>query len=247
MKEFLIAFQFLTAFPVKLKSAVNKRDFAAALMWFPVVGMLIGLSLALIFLLSRELSNLVSAALVLIGSIILTGALHLDGFADTCDGFYGHIPKTRRLEIMRDPHLGAMGTIGIVMILLFKFSLIAALAQKLFWQPLVAMTVFGRYSQVLACFLSRCARKTGKGRFFIEYAGEREIVITSIFTLLLLALLMQAAGVIVFFLSIVCVLPIIKFLNRKINGATGDTIGAINELAEVFILIFFVMLAIPNR
>ena len=183
LRKGLIALQFLTIFPVKIsaeggsapdgKSDIKEKDFGASLLYFPLVGLLIGLILALSAFLLFPLPGIIKGATILIISIIITGGIHLDGFADTCDGFYGNKPKEKILEIMKDSHIGAMGVIGIVSLLLLKFSLIASFNERLLWKALILMVVFSRWVQVMACFSASYARQEGKAKYFLEYATKK--------------------------------------------------------------------------
>ncbi len=236
MKRFLIALQFLTIFPIKIKSEIKEKDFGASLLYFPLIGLLIGLLLsvsAILLSFLPFLPALLKGALILLISIITTGGIHLDGFADTCDGFYGNRPKEKILEIMKDSHIGTMGVIGVVSLLLLKFSLIVSFPAGFLWKALIMMSVFSRWFQVMACFSACYARQEGKAKYFIEYAGKKEVFIGGIFTLGLFLLLMQLKGVIIFFLSMLSVLLFLHYIRKKIGGMTGDTIGAVSEITEV--------------
>src|SRR3989338_4183113 len=161
MKNFFIALQFLTILPINVKAKVEKEAFGQSLIWFPFVGALIGLLLSLIIFLFGFLPQPVIAALILAGSIIITGGIHLDGFADTCDGLYGFTGKERALEIMRDSHIGTMAAAGITVLLILKFSILPALPLDILWKYLVLMAAFARWAQVCSCFSSRYARRDG--------------------------------------------------------------------------------------
>lgn len=242
MKRFLIALQFLTILPIKIKSKIKEKDSGASLIYFPIIGAFIGLLLVLILFAFDFLPHLVTAVLVLISSIIITGGIHLDGFTDTCDGFYGSKPKEKILEIMRDSRLGAMGAMGIVCILLLKFTLIASLAENILWKTLIMMAVFGRWSQVIACYTSNYARKEGKAKYFIEYNSKKEFLLGGFFTIALFLFLLKLKGIILLTLSLLPIFLFINYTKRRIGGMTGDTLGAINELTEVFVLLNMLIL-----
>lgn len=246
MKLFLVALQFLTILPVKIKAQIKESDFGRALVYFPIVGMLIGVLLVLVLFLFTSLPISVASVFILIVSIIVTGGIHLDGFADTCDGLYGFKTKDKALEIMRDSHLGAMGVIGIVMLLLLKFTLLMSIPQSTLWRSLILMAIFARWIQVLSCFLSNYARKEGKAKYFIEYAGKKEILISMLFTVAFFLLLMKVEGFILFLISLLTMLPFINYIKKKIGGMTGDTIGAASEIAEVLVLLFSLIIAKIN-
>jgi len=235
MKKFLIALQFLTILPIRIKE-LKEEDIGASLIYFPVIGVFIGLFLVLILFAFDFLPHLVRITLVLIGSIIITGGIHLDGFADTCDGFCGSKPRERTLEIMRDSRVGVMGVTGIVSILLLKFALMASFSQDILWRVLILMPVFSRWAQIFACYASVYARSEGKAKYFVKYAGRREFIIGTLFTIVLFLFLMQVQGVALLFFSMLPICLFINYVKRRIGGMTGDTIGATNEIAEVVVL-----------
>jgi adenosylcobinamide-GDP ribazoletransferase len=242
MQHFLIALQFLTIFPVKIKSQIENKSFGRSLAYFPVVGALVGLIAASISLVSHFLPYLVTMALILIILIVITGGIHLDGFADTCDGFYGSRPKEKILEIMRDSHIGTMGVIAVVCLLLLKFTLLLSIPRESLWRVVIAMTIFARWSQVAACCFSSYSREEGKAKNFIGHAGWKELSIGGLFTVISLLWLMKIKGLSLFLLSVAMISLFITYAKRKIEGMTGDTIGATSEIAEVSIIFFFIML-----
>ncbi len=238
MKKFLIALQFLTILPIRINESLKKEDFGKSLLYFPVIGLGIGLVLSSSLFLFGFLPNLVKGAFILVISIIITGGIHLDGFADTCDGFYGSNPKERILEILRDSRIGVMGVIGLVSLLLLKFSLIVSIPRDILWKSLIMMVAFARWSQVLACYTSNYARKEGKAKYFIEYARLNELLTGGFFTVILFLLLMKLNGFILFVLSLLPILVFINYTKKRIGGMSGDTIGATSEIAEISILFF---------
>ena len=241
MKRFLVALQFLTILPIRIKSEIKEKDFGASLLYFPAVGFLIGLLLSLGALSFSFLPALVKSAMILILSIYITGGIHLDGFADTCDGFYGNKSLEKILEIMRDSRVGAMGVIGIISILLLKFSLIASLPEGSLWKILILMTVFSRWSLGFACHAARYVRREGKAKYFIEYSKRSDVIIGGIYTLALAVLLMSTKGFILFFVSLIPVSLFLYYIKRRIGGMTGDTLGATVELTEVAVLVALVL------
>lgn len=242
MKRFLVALQFLTIFPVKIKSEINGKDFGASLLYFPAVGLLIGLLLALAASSFHFLPALVKSAIILMISVFVTGGIHLDGFADTCDGFYGNKSVEKMLEIMRDSRTGAMGVIGIACLIILKFSVIASLRPELLWKILIAMSVFSRWAQSLACYAASYVRAEGKAKYFMEYSRRRDIIAGGIFILAVFVLLMPSKGIILFLLSLLPVSLFFYYIKRRIGGMTGDTIGAVNEIAEACVLLLGLIL-----
>lgn len=244
MRSFLIALQFLTIFPVKIKSEIKNEGFGLSLLYFPLVGLAIGFVLSSSAILFSFLPVLVKGALILTVSVMITGGIHLDGFADTCDGFYGNKPKEKILEIMRDSRIGAMGAIGLILLLLLKFSLIVNLQGVILWKALVEMAVFSRWSQALACGITHFARQESKAKYFIEYSGKKNLIIGGVFTAALFLLMAKLKGAFLFMLPFFCVLLFIQYIKRRIGGMTGDTVGATSEIAEVSVLFSNLLLSL---
>lgn len=254
MRQLLLALQFLTVLPVypvrsstssgiKITSGIKGKDFGKSLIYFPLIGLLIGVILSSAAYALNFLPNLVMSAVIVALWVGITGGIHLDGFADTCDGFYGQKSGEERLKIMRDSHIGVMGMAGIVCILLLKFTLIAGMPQNFLWKALIMASVFARWSQAFACRIADYARKDGKAKYFMKYAGKKEIFAGAIFTLALFLVLMGTKTGIILPLSLVCVFLFVAYCRKKIGGMTGDTIGATNEIAEVSVLLFCIFLA----
>jgi adenosylcobinamide-GDP ribazoletransferase len=232
MKYLLITFQFLTVLPLKICIEIKGEDYGKSLVYFPIVGMTIGATLSAISLCCGFLPVPVLAATVLIFSAFLTGALHLDGFADTCDGFYGSKPKEEILEIMRDPRIGVMGVAGITLLLLLKFSLIISIPRDALWRSLITMCCLARWTQATGCLLPY-ARNEGKAGLFIKYARKKDIIIGGVFTIIVSCALFGLKGIIIFFSSLIPALLFIRYVKARIGGMTGDTIGAVSEITEV--------------
>lgn len=230
MKMFFIAIQFLTILPVRFKRVPAPKDFGRSLLYFPFTGTIIGLILASV---SFFPSNVISAVLILIVSVVITGGIHLDGFADTCDGFYGGRSKEEILKIMRDPHIGTVGVIGLVCLFLFKFGIFMSIPVNMLWKMLILSMTFSRWCQALACYTTGYARMEGKAKYFIEYAGKKEVFFGGLFTSALFIYLFRIDGLFLFFIPLLPVLFFMNFVNKKIGGMTGDTIGAANEVAEI--------------
>src|SRR5690242_16600444 len=131
MRSLLVALAFLTLVPVRFRNPPDAGDVARSRFWYPAVGVLLGTALggwtALLSLWGP--SALVSAFLVLLAWVLLTGALHLDGFCDLCDGLFGGRTPEDRLRILKDPHLGAFALAGGVLLLLGKFALLSEMVR----------------------------------------------------------------------------------------------------------------------
>ncbi|MDI6758117.1 MAG: adenosylcobinamide-GDP ribazoletransferase [Candidatus Omnitrophota bacterium] len=245
MKYLLIAFQFLTILSFRAAGEIKDKDYGKSLAYFPVVGMVIGIILSAIALRCGFLPKQVLAAVVLIFSVFFTGALHLDGFADTCDGFYGVRPKEEILRIMRDARAGVMAVIGVALLLLLKFSLISSMPKNILWRSLIMMCCLSRWAQAGSCLLPY-SRNEGKAELFIKYARKKDIIIGGVFAIIVSCVLFGLKGALIFFVSLVPALLFIRCAKSKINGMTGDTIGAINEITEASALFSVFILGLPR-
>jgi len=238
LRYLLIALQFLTILPIKIKSEIQETDFGVSLLYFPLVGLLIGLILAgmnnLLFILNfKELSvNII----LIVALAALTGGMHLDGLSDTSDAFLSGKSRDEMLAIMRDPHIGAMGAISIISILLLKVGLLGAVAAPLKTTALLLACVLSRWSSVLAMFLFSYARKDGKARAFMQGMNLKIFTFSSITVLVFAFAIWQLKGLLTLLIVAGCAYLGGKFVSRKIGGITGDTLGAAIELTEIVTL-----------
>jgi adenosylcobinamide-GDP ribazoletransferase len=234
----LAALQFLTVIPVRRTFTAEQAGHSTA--YFPVIGIVIGLILAALnYLLSLVLPSSVVNALLVVSLVVISGGLHLDGLADTCDGLAKHGTPSERRRVMRDSHVGGFGIIGIALVLLVKYVSLNSLPQNLMMFTLVAAPVISRWAMVYAIFAYPYGRASGLGKAFKQATGWRELVIATVVALALAAGLLKLAGLLILFVVWLLTMVIAIYLKRKFAGLTGDTYGAINEVAEsaVFILL----------
>lgn len=247
MKSLLVALQFLTPIPVKLGS-VEPKDLARSMRYFPLIGLFIGLFMVLLKMVSfgpLNFSATVTATLVLLALTALSGGLHLDGLSDMCDGFYAGRSKEEIVKIMRDPHIGVMGVIGIVFILLLKWSVLASLPLVMPYYSnitLIMIPLLSRWSMVIAAFASPYAPAASEGtaKPFVDNLTRKDAIIsTTIMLFVTLALCIISDN---FIWLVAVVIPVIVAMamamisKRILGGITGDILGAINEITEVAVL-----------
>lgn len=250
MKDFIIALQFLTKFTISPKKfEVSKEDLANSTTCFPIIGLVIGSFLVLInFGLSLFLPPLVVDSFIITSLIFITRGLHLDGLADTIDGFSSGKTKKEILDIMSDSRIGAIGTIGVVCLLIIKFSLIYEMPDEVKNIALILMCVLGRWAMVMAAASSNYAKEDeGLGRAFTDYVGTKEFTFATIIVVLISWGLfswgaMPYKGIILILLIYFANLYIIRFVNSKIGGITGDILGGICEIIEVLVLLFIMII-----
>lgn len=244
MRDFLRALSFLTILPFGQSLSHEGKRLARSMAFFPLVGLVIGLFLALGYFL---LSFLLPRAFVLwltIGLLaLLTRGLHLDGFADTLDGLASGGSKEKILEVMRDSRIGAFGVISLILLIGGKYLALDQISNSSIPYSLILMAVMGRNSMVLVCFRSPYARPgEGLAKPFTENLGYRETVL-SLATALGIALLAMGVKGILVFLGIGFFSLGYRYLFiKKLGGVTGDVLGGSNELSELLCLILLVIL-----
>ncbi|MEO0598282.1 MAG: adenosylcobinamide-GDP ribazoletransferase [Chloroflexota bacterium] len=221
------AFSFLTIVPLGFAEG-RKPGWSVA--WYPLVGILIGLLLVAIHTLS-PFDNSLTAFVMLLAWVIITGGLHLDGFADSCDGLLATVPVERRLDIMKDPRTGAWAVIGLVLLLLGKWIFLQSASPAY----ILLAPVLGRWVMSIAVLTVPYARKQGLGSYFRDGTGWREIIIATGITLVTVSWL--DAWLVAFGVLIVAILLIRWAMARLGGGITGDVYGALCEICELVCLL----------
>jgi adenosylcobinamide-GDP ribazoletransferase len=210
--------------------------------FYPLIGALIGGLLAGLAWLLRlaglgETAPLLPAALLLTLWAGLTGALHLDGWADCCDALFVPVSRERRLEIMKDPRLGGFGAAGLILLLLVKLAALQGITGNVAAFPfLIAIPALARWAAVIAAKAYPPARPGGMGDYFRRGLGRRELVIATVITALAAAPLFWR-GLIVWIAAGLALLALARLAHTRLGGLTGDVYGAIIELAETAALI----------
>ena len=236
----LAALQFLTIAPPVVRRPFTVVEMGRAVGYFPLVGALLG---GLLAELDRGLEGIlpdgVSTALVLTAWVAITGALHLDGFLDACDGLFGgHTPESR-LEILRDVHVGAFGVVGAVMLLLIKLAALVSLPVSRHIAALLLAPTLGRWGMTLAVVFFPYARPEGLGRAMKDHAGWREVALATVTGLAVAWFAGGWLGLVALGLAGATTWAVARFVLARLPGLTGDVYGAISETVEVVILLLF--------
>lgn len=258
------AFQLLTRIPVPYQPRYNEEVYRRSVVFYPLVGMVIGAVLMILYdglplLLPAE----ASAVLLLIVWIMLTGGLHLDGWMDTADGLLSHCSRERKLEIMKDSRVGAMGVIACVCYLLLKAALLHALikASVVRLLPLWIIPIWSRFLMTAAIAWWPYARgEQGGMGALVQQAGNRHVLpalftaVASSYLLWTLSLFIADVGLplnqfTMFLIGAIVLtftlgLGAAYVIGRKLGGQTGDTYGALNEWMELILLLAAVVAAV---
>lgn len=238
VKGLLTALQFLTIIPVRQDKHPSDEELGRSMAFFPTIGLLIGLLLVIMNLvLTKYLPEGVLNVLLLITLTITTGAIHLDGLADTIDGIAGGRNREESLAIMKEGRIGALGSVGLIFLILLKYISLSSIPTGLKNQALIAMSITGRWSMVPMAFFSNYARKeNGTGRPFVNFVTAIHLIAATIMALLINMLLFYIKGIVILLLIGMITFMATRFFKQRLGGVTGDVLGATNEVNEVLCL-----------
>ncbi len=230
---FQAALQFLTVLPSG--RPVDREKLSGSLPWFPVAGLIIGLVSFLAYALALLIGLPVMAA-SLIGVLVLSGIagfLHLDGLADTGDGFFSSRSREKILAIMRDSRIGTMGVVSLFAVLGLKWSALASLPPETAFKALVLVPVLGRSAQVISMTLLPYARTEGGLASVFILRRRRSNMYWALGISVGAALILAGAvGLAALFAAAAAAALFSLWCRKKINGITGDTLGAVTEIVE---------------
>ncbi|ALP52885.1 cobalamin synthase [Candidatus Tenderia electrophaga] len=237
-RPMFIALQFLTALPIRLEAAPANEAVGRSLLFYPLVGLLIGTLLAGLGWGLSSAPAFIAAALLLAAWVLSTGLLHLDGLADSADAWIGGLgDRDRTLAIMKDPRCGPAAVVILVLVLLLKFTALTQLIADANWALLLLAPLLGRTALLLLFFTTPYVRPGGLGSMLADHLPRRSakivllITLTSVIAALGVAALwpLAAAGVTLVLARL--------FMLRRIGGTTGDTAGALVEITETVVLL----------
>jgi adenosylcobinamide-GDP ribazoletransferase len=242
-KEFVAAVQFLSVLPVPGSALLFCTDRAEAelvigSLYFPLVGLLMGLVLCLFSIFSGPyLPALVLAALLVVVNIWLTGGLHLDGLMDACDGLFGGRSRESKLEIMRDSRVGSFGVLGGVSIILLKFALLASMSLHQLSVVFLLVLPASRWAMVLAMYIFPSARPAGLGAAVRQVVTTRRLIVASLLVLLIALIVGHLIGLCVLGMAMLVTVALGLWVMRSLGGLTGDIYGMMAEVVDVVCLL----------
>lgn len=244
LNDFLLMIQFFTRIPINKNLPCEKVNFRRGAFFLPIVASIIGGMEFLIYLgLKNFLPPNVIIVLLLLFTAMITGGLHMDGLADTCDGFFSLRDKQRIIEIMKDSRIGSYGTIALIIDLLLKYELLYSLVLKGYSIAIVLAPIIGKISILFLCLSKRTAKKNGSGNIFIGNMSKTIIFSITIIILMISTYFLGVKATITPFIGVLLITYLVYLLClNKINGLTGDTLGACNELGEITYLLILLMM-----
>ena len=233
---FLIAVQFMTTIPIKLPYLPSREQNALSMLFYPVIGLMIG---GVLWLVASyvQLPMMLLSCVVMVVWVWLTGGLHLDGLADTADAWVGGFgDRQRTLTIMKDPNTGAMGVIAIVLCLALKWAAVYCLLELDAVLALLFVPMLGRMSALALFATTPYVRQHGLGSALQDVPKYLLWLVMLGFGAVVFALSWQMALVMIGVWAVMLAWLRWRFVGR-IGGITGDTVGASIEVVEVAMLV----------
>ncbi|MFQ6243906.1 adenosylcobinamide-GDP ribazoletransferase [Yersinia enterocolitica] len=243
LRLFLATLQFMTRIPVpeRWTQGLALDNYERGIISFPFIGLIVGVIGGVVFTLLAPWCGVPLAALgYVLALALVTGAFHLDGLADTCDGVFSARKREQMLEIMRDSRLGTNGGLALIFIVVAKVLVVSELALR--GAPMLLMltaaSVAGRTVIVLLMYRQRYAREgNGLGNIYIGKVTGKQTLVTLAGGAILTLLLGQGAALLALVISMALVLLLATYLRRRLGGQTGDTLGAAAEVGELVFLL----------
>lgn len=240
IRLFFTALQFFTRLPIPRWVGFDAAWLQPSVRYFPVIGWLVALLTAGVYMLACAVWPTVIAVLFsMIAGVVLTGALHEDGWADVCDGFGGGASAERVLAIMKDSRVGAYGVIGLVLVLATKASALHAMPAQQVVAALLIAHPLSRWMATVLIWRLDYARGEGKAKAMAQRMGHGEFAFSTLCGWLPALLLIvigivtwQKIAIALMLAACACSYLISLFL-RRIGGYTGDCLGAVQQITEV--------------
>ena len=244
--ELVAAVRFLTVLPLPEYPQRFDDDTVSLRVgggYYPLVGLLLGLLLSLLVVVAGpHLPPLALAALLVVGLVLLTGGLHLDGLMDACDGLFGGTTRESKLEIMRDSRVGSFAVLGAACVLLLEWSFFASLGAAHLIQALLITLPCARWAMIVAVRAFPSARAAGLGAAFRQAVTPGKLLQAGITAMLIALLAGGLVGAAAWIVATLLALALGAWVTRSLGGLTGDIYGAIAEITEVILLLLLVLL-----
>lgn len=241
MGGFWAALQFLTIIPVPV--VLRQEDLMRSVSYFPLVGYLVGLLLALIYGgLWPWLHPFTTAVVLVVADLILTGALHADGYMDTVDALAAGKGRQETLELFRGPHVGAKAVVGMGAFLLLRVALLAEVQPPWGGAVILFVPVLGRWVMALSVLVFPYARSGGLGSPLGAGRASPWPAAVTAFLLVLPGIYVLGASYLVALAAVsIFALAAGTYFTRRLGGLVGDLYGALAETSQLLALALFVV------
>ena len=240
IKALIIYTQFFSR--IVIPKAVDISYLRRGLPFLTLFGLLLGLiSGGFYFLISLVLPGMVAWVLTLAFDVLLTGGFHLDALADTADGLFSSRKKERMLEIMKDSRIGSNGVLALILYYALMLVLYSYLPEPR-WFIMASLTMIGKAGLSLQLYRMAYAREGGGSGNFFSGSTTSHILLAQLLPLLLSLLVFSWRGLLAYGLVFLGAIGYRRFVYKKIDGHTGDTLGAYVEIAQLLYLLGLVVL-----
>jgi adenosylcobinamide-GDP ribazoletransferase len=239
-EELKASIVFCTRLPLLRATPIAGSAIAKAAWAFPIAGVLVGLTGAVVYALARRagLPAWPAAALTVAATLLATGCLHEDGLADTADGFGGGSTREQKLAIMRDSRIGVYGVCALAMSLVLRVAALASLpsAHAVVW-ALIASHAAARAAMPALMLMLAPARSDGLSFEAGRPPGEA-VLAAAVIGFLILAICLHLGHGVLALILLAAIVALMAWLSmRQIEGQTGDVLGALEQASEIAVLL----------
>ncbi|PID82686.1 MAG: adenosylcobinamide-GDP ribazoletransferase [Clostridiales bacterium] len=239
IRMFILAITFLTRIPISVKFDYNEEEFNKSYVFYPFVGLIVGVIIFSISFLSLPKS--IMALFIILLYVYVVGGIHIDGIGDVFDGIFSARKRDRMMEIMKDSRIGSFGTIGIVLYFLSLYvGLYEIIGLDKYQYVILFMPVMAKFSIIIISGINKYARKEGSANIInlltIKHSLIALIIMLSISYFIGINVLIAA------FVSEIITILVVARISGILDGITGDVIGLANELASVSFIISYVVI-----
>jgi adenosylcobinamide-GDP ribazoletransferase len=236
LENILLAIGFLTKFPIPGNLNYSSNKLADGLFFAPLIGVLIGVLLVLVNILTSILfPNYIVAAIVLAIYVYITGGLHIDGLGDLGDGWLSGRKKDAFYKVMKDSRLGTGGFLTITFVLFFDYLF---LIETMNWKVLLFLPVAGRLGMLFGAVIGSYPKEyDGSGKLFINGTNIKNSWWLFLVILVLSFILFNWQGLLIFVSLLVNTFILVRLWSNRLDGITGDMLGALVEYSQVTYLI----------
>ncbi|MGI5892514.1 MAG: adenosylcobinamide-GDP ribazoletransferase [Bacillota bacterium] len=239
-KDFLLLISFMSRIPVKSHPEPQAEDWARALRFLPLWGLILGILIAATAHVVAIINAPVAAACSVAAAAFLTGGLHLDGLMDTADGLAAGTDRERAFRFMSDARVGAMGIISLVIVLILKYALYLLLIERWqIWWAIPAAVVFSRFAVTLVVYAFPNAKKFGLAASFHQHFHKKYFIVACLILLIIFLVFSNWFFILAAVFGACVVFTIAHSWTGRLGGLTGDMYGAIAEWSEIFFLLLY--------
>lgn len=238
------ALGFLTVYPLRASDTWTPEALGHSMAYYPIAGLLIGLSLWVLYLLLSALFvPAVVAALLLGGCTLVTGGLHVEGLAKTVNGLNGSSHREETLTIFKESHVSPTAAVSVMLLFLLKYACLRTIPFDAMLLTLILMTTLSRYSMAqLACFSPYASVTGGLGEPFVRGVRQDHFRTALLFTLLIVLVCGQTPGMLIGLLVSLATVGYQHYFRKRLGGITGDVLSATNEVNEALVLLLATMM-----